>query len=408
MSEVNLPSDALARTNGHATDADKTAIGRAGGDGPVAQADDAARLDEALARIAAEAVELDRAPRFPREAFFELADAGALATTIGAAREERSVRDEWDLLRRVAAVDASVARVLDGHLNAVERLEVAAEPDLRERELAAVAAGDRLLGVWGADPGPGEGDPARLVEVGAGHVLRGVKTFSSGAGGLDAAMVMVGNDDGDPPALVLLDCGAEVEVDRGWYRAAGLRASESHRVVFHDAPITAVLGGPGELARDPWFSRDAMRTAATWAGMVDAAVDAALDELALRRADEPLAQLAAGRIEAARGTVDAWFELAADVADASVASVGLNGMQSDPDSGNKRRRSPRATGIAMRAEIDRAAKLVLAEAAAACGSHSFVTGGRLDRARRDLETFLLQHRLDPLVAKLGAEGLSRR
>ncbi|MCW2979815.1 MAG: hypothetical protein JWO14_1542 [Solirubrobacterales bacterium] len=363
-----------------------------------------ARLDEALARIAAEAAELDRVPRFPREAFFELADAGALSMTIGAVREERSVRAEWDLLRRVAAADASVARVLDGHLNAVERLEVAAEPDLRERELAAVAAGDRLLGVWGADPGPGEGDPARLAETGARLVLRGVKTFCSGAGGVDAAMVMVGNDEGEPPALVLLDCGAEVEVDRGWYRAAGLGASESHRVVFHDTPVTAVLGGPGELARDPWFSRDAMRTAATWAGMVDAAVDAALDELAARRADEPLAQLAAGRIEAARGTVDAWLDRAAAVADAPDP----DGLQLDPDSGNKRRRWPRATSIAMRAEIDRAAKLVLGEAAAACGSHPFVTGGRLDRARRDLETFLLQHRLDPLVAKLGAEGLARR
>jgi alkylation response protein AidB-like acyl-CoA dehydrogenase len=367
-----------------------------------------ARLDEALARIAAEAAELDRAPRFPREAFFELADAGALAATIGAVREERSVRAEWDLLRRVATADASVARVLDGHLNAVERLEVAAEPDLRERELAAVAAGERLLGVWGADPGPGEGDPARLVEAGAGLVLRGVKTFCSGAGGVDAAMVMVGNDEGEPPALVLLDCGAEVEVDRGWYRAAGLRASESHRVVFHDAPVTAVLGGPGELARDPWFSRDAMRTAATWAGMVDAAATAALDELAARRADEPLAQLAAGRIEAAQGTVDAWLERAAEVADAPVAPLDPDGLQLDPDSGNKCRRSPRSTSIGMRAEIDRAAKLVLGEAAAACGSHPFVTGGRLDRARRDLETFLLQHRLDPLVAKLGVESLTRR
>jgi hypothetical protein len=368
------------------TGVDVTTAGRVAGiademDGP-------ARLDEALARIAAEATELDRAPRFPREAFFELADAGALAATIGAVREERSVRAEWDLLRRVAAADASVARVLDGHLNAVERLEVAAEPDLRERELAAVAGGERLLGVWGADPGPGEGDPARLAETGAGLVLRGVKTFCSGAGGVDAAMVMVGNDEGEAPVLVLLDCGAEVEVDRGWYRAAGLRASESHRVVFNDAPVTAVLGGPGELARDPWFSRDAMRTAATWAGMVDAAADAALDELAARRADEPLAQLAAGRIEAARGTVDAWMVRGAEIADL--------------------KEEPRATGIAMRAEIDRAAKFVIGEAAAACGSHPFVTGGRLDRARRDLETFLLQHRLDPLVVKLGAEGLTRR
>jgi hypothetical protein len=365
------------------------------------------RLDGALSEIAARAADLDRAPRFPREAFFQLADAGALAATIGAAGEARSVGFEWDLLRAVAAADASVARILDGHLNAVERLEVAADPELREPELAAVAAGQRLLGVWGADPGPGEGDAARLGETGAGLVLRGVKTFCSGAGGIDAAMVMVGNDEGEPPALVLLDCGAEVEVDRGWYRAAGLRASESHRVVFHDAPVKAVLGGPGELARDPWFSRDAMRTAATWAGMVDAAVAAALEELAERRADEPLARLAAGRIEAARGTVDAWLERAATVADAAIATADLDGPRLDPDSGIERGRSPRATSIAMRAEIDRAAKLVLAEAAAACGSHPFVTGGRLDRARRDLETFLLQHRLDPLLIKLGAERLAR-
>src|SRR6201999_4215427 len=211
-----------------------------------------------------------------------------------------------------------------------ERLEVAAEPELRERELAAVAAGERLLGGWGADPGPGEGDPARLADAGAGLVLRGVKTFCSGAGGLDAAMVMVGNDEGEPPALVLLDCGAEVEVDRGWYRAAGLRASESPRVVFHDAPVTAVLGGPGELARDPWFSRDAMRTAAAWAGMVDAAADAALDELGERRGDEPLAQLAAGRVEGAGGPVEAWLARAATPADAPIAPADSDGLRLDP------------------------------------------------------------------------------
>jgi hypothetical protein len=355
----------------------------------------AARLDQGLATVAEGAAELDRVPRFPREAFDALAAAGALAATIGAAGEGVSVAPEWDLLRRVAAADASVGRILDGHLNAVERLEVAADPAVREGELAAVAAGGRLLGVWGADPGPGEGAPARLHESAAGLVLRGAKTFCSGAGGVDAALVMVGSDDAVAPSLVLVECDERVELDRGWYRAAGLRASESHRVVFHDAPVTAVLGGPGELARDPWFSRDAMRTAASWAGMVDAAVAAALDELAARRAEEPLAQLAAGRIEAALGTVDAWFDRAAGVADAALAP-GAAAVE------------PRPTGIAMRAEIDRAAKAILEAAATACGSHPFVTGGPLDRARRDLETFLLQHRLEPLLTRLGGEGLARR
>jgi len=372
-----------------------------------------ASIDGVLAGIAAAATDLDREPRFPREAFDALAAARALSATIGAVRDGTSVGPEWALLRRVAAADASVARILDGHLNAVERLEVAAEPRLRDRELAAVEAGGRLFGVWGADPRDDEGDPAQLLRTEAGLVLRGVKTFCSGAGGVDAAMVMVGSDSGSAPALVLLDCGEAVEVDRDWYRAAGLRASESHRVVFHDAPITAVLGEPGELVRDPWFSRDAMRTAATWAGMVDAAGDAALDALAAaHREEDPLAQLAAGRIEAARGTVDAWLDRAATVADAAIrpsaAAPTLGALVDGEHSlGAHCAGEPRATGIAMRAEVDRAAKAVLETAAAACGSHQFVTAGRLDRARRDLETFLLQHRLDPLLARLGGDRLAR-
>ena len=344
-----------------------------------------ARVDQALAGIAAAAEGMDREPRFPVAAFQALGEAGALEATIGAARAGDPVLPEWRLLRRVAAADASVGRILDGHLNAVERLEVAADPDLRQGELARLAGGERLLGVWGADPGPGEGQPARLRDDGAGGLkLRGAKTFCSGAGGVDAALVMVGSDDGEAPRLALVEC-AEIEVDRDWYRAAGLRASESHRVVFDDAPVLGLLGEPGELGREPWFSRDAMRTAASWVGMLDAAAAAALAELARARSEAPLGQLAAGRLGAVPGTCAAGVLRGAEAAAA--------GAELKP------------VAIAMRAEIDRAAKALLETAAAACGSHPFVTGGRLDRARRDLETFLLQHRLDPLLARLGAERL---
>ncbi len=130
-----------------------------------------------------------------------------------------------------------------------------------------------------------------------------------------------------------------------------------------------------------------MRTAASWAGMVDAAAEAALADLAARRAGEPLSQLAAGRIEAARGTVDAWLALAAAAVDGGPGAEAAERRDAGRD--RPRRES------------------VLEIAAAACGSHPFVTGGRLDRARRDLETFLLQHRLDPLLARLGAARLER-
>ena len=71
-----------------------------------------------------------------------------------------------------------------------------------------------------------------------------------------------------------------------------------------------MLGEPGELAREPWFGRDAIRTAATWAGSADSASEAMLTPL--RRTRTALA-LAAGRRadRSARGTIDAWFETAA-------------------------------------------------------------------------------------------------
>jgi hypothetical protein len=59
-----------------------------------------------------------------------------------------------------------------------------------------------------------------------------------------------------------------------------------------------------------------------------------------------------------------------------------------------------------RAGIAQASHTILAEAERACGSHPFATGGRLDRARRDLELFLLQHRLDPGLAASGARALA--
>jgi hypothetical protein len=67
-------------------------------------------------------------------------------------------------------------------------------------------------------------------------------------------------------------------------------------------------------------------------------------------------------------------------------------------------------GVALnaRAAIAAACRRLLDEAARACGSQAFVHGGGLDRSRRDLELFLLQHRLDPPLARAGADALGAR
>jgi alkylation response protein AidB-like acyl-CoA dehydrogenase len=269
---------------------------------------------------------------------------------------------------------------------------VQAPAEIRDAELRAVRDDARLLGVWGGEPLPGEGPPAEVRRHRAGEVLRGVKTFCSGAGGLQRALVLArdstASPPGGPPVLVLIDLtdSGRVEIDPSWYRSHGLVASASHRVLFHDAPVLAHLGEPGAIAVQPWFGRDGLRTAASWAGMADTAARAALAALRERPRTGELEGLAAGRILTARHTIDVWLAAAATAMDAAgpaLPALALHG----------------------RVAIAAACRALLDEAARACGSHPFATAGALDRARRDLEVFLLQHRLEPMLARAGAAAL---
>ena len=349
-----------------------------------------------LAKISAGASERDANPAFPEDPFVRLAPTGALAMPVpdptGSQGRRASFAEEWRMLRAVAGADGSVGRILDGHFNGVERVSLLAPEPLRSSELEAIAAGKLLLGVWGADPIPGEGEPARLVQEVGGARLFGVKTFCSGATGVDRALVLARGPAQRLPQLAYVDVSEGVRVDTAWYKASGMRASESHRVVFEGAPVLAVLGEPGEIVREPYFSRDAIRTAVTWAGISDTAVDAALDVLAAKAGDgEPddVVSLAAGRMLAARGTIDSWLAYAAARADEDPAS--LPGISTQ-----------------LRESVARTCREILDEAARAVGSHPFAVSGPLDRARRDLELFLLQHRLEPALVRRGRQAISER
>ncbi len=337
-----------------------------------------------LAEVAALAAEHDRRAdgAFPEAAWAALEAGGLTAATV----DGPPAAEELALVRAVARADVSLGRLLDGHCNAVERLRVQVDPALAEAELAGVRAGRLRLGVWGADPGPGEGAPAELDTDGPGARLRGVKVFCSGAGGLQRAFVLArGPGDAAPTRMAYVDLtGPSTTVDRAWFGGAGMRGSASHRVVFDGAPVLWLAPEPGALLAEPWFSGDAIRTAASWAGGAEAAAGEAL---ALLRAKPhgDLEALAAGRIGTALGTSDLWLAEAGRRLDAGTAD--------------------RAFAAHLRAAVDAGVRTILDEASRACGSRAFATGGPLERARRDLQTYVLQHRLDPVVMRAGRAAL---
>ncbi len=359
-------------------------------------------LEGALAQLLARAGELDANPRFPRANFESLARAGV--AQLAGARESVTFAREVELVRAVAGADASTARILDGHFNGAERLALLAPGELRERELEAIREGELLLGVWGADPGPGEGAPAAIAS-GQGEgtlVLSGAKTFCSGAGGVQRALVVVRDEQG-ARRLVYVDVTSAISIDRDWYRASGLRASESHRVEFHETPVLAILGEPSETIREPWFARDAVRTSATWAGIADRIVAATVEATGERQADE-LRLHALGRMRVARGTIDRWLAYAIEVLEPAGEDALEDAAAASEDAAALARW--RAVSAEARLSIADAARLIAAEAVRVCGSRALIGGGALDRARRDLDLFLLQHRLDPKLVELGAQTLA--
>ncbi|WP_210493733.1 acyl-CoA/acyl-ACP dehydrogenase [Patulibacter sp. SYSU D01012] len=288
-------------------------------------------------------------------------------------------------VRAVAAADLGLGRILDGHRNALERLLVHRPEDVAPALRARVAAGEVPLGVWGADPRGDEGPPALLARDGRGRpVARGVKTFCSGAGVVALALVLLRDTpDGRPAIAALVDVSdpATAEVDRSWFAAPALRTSESHRVVLRDAPVLAVLGAPGALLEDPFFSGDALRTAASWAGALDAVVAGTRAALRPRGATDAEALLL-GRVAAAHATVDRWLEHACAAVDAGAPHLA-------------------DTVLHARLEITERAREILRLTAELTGSHAIATDDRAARARRDLDLLLLQHRLTPAAVRLG-------
>ena len=231
------------------------------------------------------------------------------------------------LLYRVARRDLPLARLFEGHVDALQI--IARYGDREQAEAAArIAAGGGAFGVWNAAL------PDEPLRVADGRLIGG-KSFASGAGILTHALASADTDSGN--RLVLIDLHtSDPEVDRSWWQVVGMQRSQTHRVRWAGADQSsfAFIGAVGDYAREPFFSGGALRFVACHAGGVAAVFDHVRDHLAsTRRADDPhqavrltdlyvAAQSAAAWVRAAAGTLGDRYHVE-HVASARVAVAGL-------------------------------------------------------------------------------------
>lgn len=277
--------------------------------------------------------------------------------------------ERWAALAQLAEQDLSLARLAEGHADAVAILaELGAGPP---------PAGTRW-GVWAAQP-PGPRLTARYA--GDGWRLDGVKQYCSGAHWCTDAVVTATAPDGYRLFAVSTQSLSPVP---GTWPATGMAASDTPDVRFADVPAVPV-GPPGAYTGRPGFAHGGVGVAACWYGGARA-IGRTLLTAAAERDVGPHALAHLGAIDIALCHARAALEEAAGEIDADPGDL----------KGGARRRTLR-----VRALVEGAATDVINRVGRALGAAPLCHDEAHSRRVADLVVYLRQHHAERNLAELG-------
>lgn len=274
--------------------------------------------------------------------------------------------ERFRALAALAMGDGSLARLVEGHLDAIA---IRAELGWPERD-------GELSGVWAARP-----DLLRATREPEGWRLAGPKPWCSGADGLDRALVTATSVDG----VLLFDVPVrEVEFDDDW-DPPGMRASDS-RTAHLDVVVEAPIGPPGCYVERSGFWHGGVGVAACWHGLAQR-IAADVAARAAER-DDPYLRATSGE--------------AASVLAAASTLLGAAARQID----DRPSGLPAARGRAqtVRAAVEHAARHVLQRVIAVDGATALCFDRAHARAVADLTVYLGQFHHGSDAAAVPADG----
>lgn len=283
----------------------------------------------------------------------------------------------WQALAEVAFADLSLAKLYEGHTDALAILaELGAVPEGGPRPPPA-------WGVWAAE-GPGRVS----LEVGpdGSARLRGTKSWCSGAASGGAALLTAWHPDGRGPQLVSVALDQPgIGVDASAWAAVGMAGSASVDVTFDDV-VARCIGAPGDYLSRPGFWHGGAGIAACWYG----GASALADTLRTRLASAPAAARDGFRM-AALGRVDVALAGTAGVLRAAAAWIDAHPTA-----------DARRVALQARLSAEATAATVLAEVGRALGAGPFCRDARFARTAADLPVFIRQSHAERDLAALGA------
>ena len=292
----------------------------------------------------------------------------------------------WRMLAAVAGHDLSLAKLYEGHTDALAILAELGAPE---------PASGSTWGVWCAQAPDARLHCSRPSPDGT-VTLMGLKAWCSGAGSLSHALVSASNDDEESILVaVALDQPGVTVTSQGW-QAVGMAATASMDVRFN-AARGVQLGAPGCYVNRPGFWHGGAGIAACWYGAAVAlgeALHGACRDRAERlelatndaRAFQPLAHL---------GAVDT-----ALTASAAVLREAADWIDRHPE------RDARPQALCVRLVVEDAATRCLQAVPRALGAGPLCRDAHMAHLVADLPVFLRQSHAERDQATLGADLLN--
>ncbi|MEW1751604.1 acyl-CoA dehydrogenase [Streptomyces angustmyceticus] len=279
-------------------------------------------------------------------------------------------RQRLAALRSVAQRDLCLARLVEGHVDAVAILA--------ELEGPAPGVGERW-GVWAAEP-PGEGVTATRTE--AGWRLNGLKQYCSGAHSCTHALITAGTEEGRRLFAISTE-GHGCRPVKGTWQAIGMAGSDTPDIRITDLPAVPVGEVEGYVQR-PGFHHGGVGVAACWYGGALAVAEPLRS--AARRGPDPHTDAHLGAVDVQLHAAGALLEKAAEEID-----------QDPLDSGG----TARVRSLRVRAFVEEACSAVLSHVGRATGAAPLCHDLRHARHAADLSVYLRQHHAERNLAELG-------
>ncbi|MET0385708.1 MAG: acyl-CoA dehydrogenase [Polyangiales bacterium] len=284
-------------------------------------------------------------------------------------------RERFDALSELGAIDLSLVRLAEGHVDAHAILaELGATPQ------------PGCYGVWASE----SKEPVIATPADGGYVLQGRKRYASGASTLTRALVTARAPDGarlfDVPVR-----DPRVHVCAGSWHAVGMAGSDSLDVAFDGlfVPSSGATGAPNSYVERPSFWHGGVGVAACWYGGALGCAPLLRRSFAEREPDEHAAAHV-GQVRLHCHSMSTLLRRAAAEIDA------------DPQDSLG---AARERALLVRSAVEHGCTMVLEHTHRALGPGPLVFDAEHARRAADLPVYVRQHHAERDLAELGRRAL---